>query len=69
MVPGSLRMKFYNLIGTRLLVLTVIGIQMSKNALKSIDIDLIFRPFSGLLHQYLAKYPAQSNLDNEEKIW
>ena len=42
---------------------------MPKTTLKSIDIDLISGHFCGLIHQYLAKFSAQFNIDNEEKIW
>ena len=42
---------------------------MSKNALKSIDIDLISGHCCSLIHQYLAKLPAQFDIDNEEKFW
>ena len=39
-----------------------------KNALKSINIEPISRTYS-LTYQDLVKFPAQFDIDNEEKIW
>ena len=58
MVPGASSWSFTTLLTQGCLFLQLFAIQMSKNALKSIEIDGISDNFCGLMHQYLAKLTA-----------
>ena len=52
-------------------LLSEASIKLLQNCQKRghcIDIDLISGHFCGLVHQYLAKFLAQFNIDNEKKF-
>ena len=68
MVPGASKLKFYNLTDTRLFVLTVNCYSDIQKDAQIIDNEFIFRTFLHLTRQYSVKFPAQFNIDNEEKI-
>ena len=68
---GASKMKFYNLIYTRSVDLTVrlICIRMSKMPSKVLTSNWFSGHFFGHTRQYLVKFAAQFYLDNKEKIW